>query len=136
MEGLFESLGGNLRSFQISLHLGKKGALAKETRITIETESLLIVHGRSAQRAWCPACAAEVEAIAMEQTGVISNLDPAALEDWLNSEELHRLETPEGSTQICLNSLVARVQKTQNQLTAAAQLRNEQRRRYEDRTAV
>jgi hypothetical protein len=48
----------------------------------------------------------------MEQTGVISNLDQAALEEWLNSEELHRLEIASGSAQICLNSLVARVQKT------------------------
>jgi hypothetical protein len=86
--------------------------LAKETKITLETDSLLIVHGRSGVlRAWCSACAAEVESIAMERTGVISNLDQAALEEWLNSEDLHRLETGDGSTQICLNSLIARVQK-------------------------
>ena len=48
----------------------------------------------------------------MERTGVISNLDQAALEEWLNSRELHRLETTDGSAQICLNSLVALVQKT------------------------
>lgn len=47
----------------------------------------------------------------MERTEVLSNLDQAALEEWLNSEELHRLETADGSTQICLNSLIARVQK-------------------------
>jgi hypothetical protein len=85
--------------------------LARETKITLETDSLLIVHGRSLPRKWCPACAAEVESFAMERTEVLSNLDQAALEEWLNSEELHRLETADGSTQICLNSLIARVQK-------------------------
>jgi hypothetical protein len=86
--------------------------LAKQTKITIETDSLLILHGRSSLRGWCSICAAEVESIAMECTGVISNLDQPALEEWLNSKELHRLETTDGSAQICLNSLVALVQKT------------------------
>ncbi len=87
--------------------------LAKQTRITIDTDSLLILRGRSSQRAWCAACAAEVESIAMEHTAVISNLDQSAIEDWLNSEELHRLESVDGSALICLNSLLARVQKNQ-----------------------
>ena len=36
--------------------------MAKQTKITIETDSLLILRGRSSVRAWCPRCAAEVEA--------------------------------------------------------------------------
>jgi hypothetical protein len=53
-----------------------------------------------------------VEMIAMKDVGVISNLDPHALEEWLHSEELHRLQAPDGSALTCLNSLLARVQKT------------------------
>ena len=86
--------------------------MAKQTKITIETHSLLILHGRSSLRAWCSVCAAEVESIALERTGVISSLDQPAFEEWLNSKELHRLETTDGSAQICLNSLVALVQKS------------------------
>ena len=86
--------------------------MAKQTRITIETESLLILRGRNSRRAWCSRCAAEVEMIALEDMGVISNLERPELEEWLNSGELHRLQTAEGSTLICLNSLLARVQKT------------------------
>jgi hypothetical protein len=86
--------------------------MSKHTRITIETESLLILRGRNSRRAWCPRCAAEAEVIALEEVGVISNLDQSAFEQWLNSPELHRSETPIGSTLICLNSLLARVQKT------------------------
>ncbi|WP_433975564.1 hypothetical protein [Tunturiibacter lichenicola] len=86
--------------------------MSKQTRITIETESLLILRGRTSRHIWCPHCVAEVEVIALEEVGVISNLDQSAFEQWVNSPELHRSETPSGSTLICLNSLLARVQKT------------------------
>ena len=86
--------------------------MTKQTRITIETDSLLILRGRSSLRAWCPRCAAEVEMIALEDMGVISNLERPELEEWLNSGELHRLQATDGSTLTCLNSLLARVQKT------------------------
>lgn len=94
--------------------------MAKRTTITIETDSLLVLRGRSSLRAWCSRCATEVEVIAMEDAGVISNLEqPAlleqsALEEWLNSEELHHLQATDDSALTCLNSLLARVQKTKN----------------------
>jgi hypothetical protein len=87
-------------------------AMAKRTRITIETDSLLILRSRSSRRAWCPRCLAEADMIALDEVGVISNLERPALEEWLNSEELHRSRATDGSTLICLNSLLARVQKT------------------------
>jgi hypothetical protein len=85
--------------------------MAKKTTITIETDSLLIMRGRNLPRAWCPTCAAESEMIALASAGVISNLDRPAIEEWLNSGELHRSQLADGSEQICLNSLLARVQK-------------------------
>lgn len=92
--------------------------MTKQTKITIETESLLILRGRTSRRAWCPLCAAEGEMIALENAGVISNLEPPALEEWLNSGELHRSQAGDGSALICLNSLLARVQNTKTNLTA------------------
>jgi hypothetical protein len=86
--------------------------MAKQTKITIETDSLLILRGRSSLRAWCDRCAAEVEMVALENTGVISNLEQPELEQWLGSGELHRLQAADGTALICLNSLLARVQKT------------------------
>ena len=86
--------------------------MAKQTRITIETDSLLMVRGRSSRRAWCQLCAAEGEMIALENVGVISNLERPVLEEWLNSGELHRSQAADGSEVICLNSLLARVQNT------------------------
>lgn len=86
--------------------------MAKQTKITIETECLLILKGRTTNRAWCTACATEREVIALEDIGVISNLERSALEEWLNSGNLHRLQAADGRTLICLNSLLAQVQKT------------------------
>jgi len=86
--------------------------MAKQTKITIETDSLLILQGRNSRRAWCPSCAAQGEMIALENVGVITNLDRPALEEWLNSGELHRSQAADGSELICLNSLLARVQNT------------------------
>lgn len=86
--------------------------MAKQTKITIETDSLFILRGRNSRRTWCPQCAAEREMIALENLGVISNLDRPALQEWLNSGELHRLEKADGSVLICLNSLLAHVRNT------------------------
>jgi len=86
--------------------------MAKQTKITIETDSLLIQRCRSSSRAWCPRCAVQVEMIALANVGVISNLEPPALEEWLNSGDLHRSRATDGSTLVCLNSLLARVQRT------------------------
>jgi hypothetical protein len=107
-------LSGKLRSFQYSGRLGKQGFMAKQTTITIETDSLLILRSQSSRRAWCSICAAEGDMIALENARVISNLDRPALEEWLNSGELHRLQAADGSALICLNSLVARMQNTKN----------------------
>jgi hypothetical protein len=84
--------------------------MAKHTKITIETDSLLILRGRSSLRVWCPQCAAESETIRLEGAGVISNLSPQEFEEWLESEELHRFQAADGSTLICLNSLLRRAQ--------------------------
>ena len=86
--------------------------MAKQTKITVETDSLLILRGRSSARAWCPQCQADAEIIALDNVGVISNLDRSAVEKWLNSEELHRSQAADGSAVVCLNSLLARVQNT------------------------
>lgn len=86
--------------------------MAKQTKITIENDSLFILRGRNSTRAWCQLCGTDAEMIALENVGVISNLDRQALEEWFNSGELHRSQANDGSTQICVNSLIARVRNT------------------------
>ena len=87
--------------------------MTRQTRITIETDSLLFLRGRNSIRAHCPLCRAESEMVALESLQVVSNLDRPSLEEWINSGDLHRLQRDDGSTLICLNSLLARVRNTQ-----------------------
>lgn len=94
------------------------GVMAKQTRITIETESLLVLRGDSGLRAWCPQCVAETEMIPFEALGVLSNLTPEEVETWLGSEAIHRSRATDGRSFICLNSLLERIRKTR---TAAGQ---------------
>ena len=83
--------------------------MAKQTKITIETESLLVLHGRTSIRAWCSQCRSEVEMVALENTAVVSNLALTAIKEWFASEELHHSQEADGSPLICLNSLLRRV---------------------------
>jgi len=86
-------------------------AMAKKTKITIETDTLLVLRGRSSLHAWCPLCAAEAEMVALETLGVISDLRSSMIEEWLNSQELHCSQAADGSQLICLNSLLGLVRR-------------------------
>ena len=103
--------------------------MAKQTTITVETSSLLILQGGISRRAWCPQCAAEEDMIAVENTGAISNLDQRALERWLTSGELHRTNAPDGSSLICLNSLLVCLQSTNPANCGLPQLPNTEKER-------
>jgi hypothetical protein len=86
--------------------------MSRQTKITIETDSLLVLRGRTPLRAWCQECSGETEMIPLEGVGVISNLRPLEVEAWIESEDLHRSQAPGGGQLICLNSLVKHVQKS------------------------
>jgi hypothetical protein len=86
--------------------------MAKQTKITIETDSLLILRGGTPLRAWCPQCSGEAEMIPLTGVGVISNLSQPEVKEWIESEDLHRSQAPDGGTLICLNSLLRRVPKS------------------------
>lgn len=87
--------------------------MTRSTRITIETDSLLIFRGRTSARSWCAGCAEEVEMVALEITENLSNLLPYELKEWLKSGALHRSQMPGGVELICLNSLLARLRNRQ-----------------------
>jgi hypothetical protein len=90
-----------------------KGTMAKQTKITIETDSLLVMRGTISPRGWCPECAADSELIPFDGIGVISNLTPSEVQAWLECEAIHHSQTPDGTRLICLNSLLKRIQKSQ-----------------------
>ena len=86
--------------------------MTKQTKITIETDSLLLLRGRSSIRAHCPVCGTRSEMIPLDNLQVISNFDHAGVAEWINSGELHHLRGDGGESLICLNSLLARIRRT------------------------
>ena len=86
-------------------------AMAMQTKITVETDSLLVLQGRIPVRAWCPRCGAEREMIPLNDLGVVSNLPAPEVQAWLESEDLHHTTTNDGAPLICLNSMLRRVHK-------------------------
>ena len=86
--------------------------MAKQTKITIETDSLLILRGRTPLRGWCQQCSGDTELIPLDGVGVVSNLPPPEVRTWIESEDLHRSQAPDGGTLICLNSLLKHVQRS------------------------
>jgi hypothetical protein len=83
--------------------------MTRKTRITIETDSLLVLRGRKPLRAWCQECGAEEEMIPLNEVGIVSNLPPPAVRAWMQAEELHQGITADGSPLICLNSMLKRL---------------------------
>lgn len=96
--------------------------MAKHTRITIETDSLLVLRGRRLLRAWCPVCSAEVEMIPLDGVGVVSNLTPPEVLAWMESEELHRTLAADGAALICLNSMLKRMHRAKSASRAIEQV--------------
>lgn len=70
---------------------------------------MVVLKGGGLDLRWCVQCASEQEMIAIENAGVVTNLDQAAVEEWLNSSQLHVSEGKGSSPLVCLRSLLASV---------------------------
>jgi hypothetical protein len=57
--------------------------VAKTTRITIETEGLLVVHSGKTFVTWCPACCAEAEAMTLKGESLGEDISSTLISDWL-----------------------------------------------------
>jgi len=80
--------------------------VVKTTRITIETQNLLVVRRGKAIVTWCPACCADVEVMMLEGDCLGEDIPSSYLRDWLRTGKLHLWRPAEGSAQICLPSLL------------------------------
>ena len=80
--------------------------VVKTTRITIETESLLVIRSCKTIVTWCPACCAEVEAMTVEGDSLGEEIPSALLREWLAAGKLHFWGPDGGPVQMCLPSLL------------------------------
>jgi hypothetical protein len=80
--------------------------VVKTTRITIETESLLVVHRGKAIVARCPVCCADVETMTLEGDIGEDIIPSALLREWIADGKLHFWSPHSGPIRICLTSLL------------------------------
>jgi hypothetical protein len=80
--------------------------VVKTTRITIETESLLIVHRGRTIVTWCPACCAQTEVMTLECDRLGDGIPSGLFTEWLAAGKLHSWSPDGGPIQICMNSLL------------------------------
>jgi hypothetical protein len=73
----------------------------RTTKITIETEGLLVIRQAKTVLTWCPGCQAEVDVVLLGE-------DAAQLLSGLPMGTLHIWRPPEGPVLICLRSLAQR----------------------------
>lgn len=78
----------------------------KTTRITIETESLMVVRRGRTVVTWCPACCAQSEVMTLERDSLGDGIPSALFSDWLAAGRLHSWRSDSGPTQICMKSLL------------------------------
>ena len=84
----------------------------KRTRITIETDQVLIIRRRGCTRHWCRECGQEVDMVSLSQAAALAGVAQPLPLDWPRAKKWHVTEAGAGSTLICLDSLlnVARLQ--------------------------
>jgi hypothetical protein len=80
--------------------------VVKTTRITIETESLVVVHRGKTIVTWCPVCCAQAEAMTLEGDSLSEDIPSTLLRDLLAAGKLHLWSSDGGPARICLTSLL------------------------------
>jgi hypothetical protein len=82
-------------------------AVKKRTRITIETERVLVISkARSTLHGWCPVCNKVVSLLRPDEaTAFTADLHPSQCP--LEIDKLHFISTADGRVSVCLNSLLS-----------------------------
>jgi hypothetical protein len=70
-------------------------------------ESVRVRRQREVVREWCAACSAVQLMITSEEAADLLRAAPRAIDHWLNTRKIHSVELLEGRIGICLPSLIA-----------------------------
>ncbi len=80
--------------------------LVKTARITVETDTVMIVRQARTAPGLCPVCRAEVDVITLDNASIADLESAAQLQDWVSTGKLHFWQPPNRPAQICLPSLL------------------------------
>jgi hypothetical protein len=78
----------------------------KTTRITVETEHILIIHRAKRVVIWCPLCNREGEFILLDKAAFTEPVIAVQIEKWQAAGRLHLSIQENGLTRVCLDSLL------------------------------
>jgi hypothetical protein len=95
----------------------RRAGAVRATRITVETETLVLVRRAKAVLAWCPDCRAEVDVIALDK--LTEPVTAAQIHEWFGANDLHFWQMAEGSVRICVKSILQSLTSEPNRLDVA-----------------
>ena len=84
----------------------KRATEVRTTRITIETETRVIVRRAQAKLSWCPDCRAEVDVITLDHDTLCESATAVQIHEWQTTGRLHLSQPANGPVQICVTSLL------------------------------
>ena len=77
----------------------------KRTEITVETRLLVLRSAPHHARLSCAICPAPTPLVAPDEAAVLAGVSTRTIYRWVEAEQLHFTETPEGKLLVCPNSL-------------------------------
>lgn len=78
----------------------------RRMEITVETRRLVIRRSTNQAPVWCVECSSPVQLITPEEAAVLAGVNTRTIYRWVETAQLHFLETAEQSPLLCLNSLL------------------------------
>jgi hypothetical protein len=82
--------------------------------ITVETSLLIIRRGANRTPGWCIECSSRVRLITPEEAADLAGANTRTVYRWVETGQLHLIETIEQAPLVCLNSLLKTIQKGGN----------------------
>ena len=80
--------------------------LVKTARITVETDTVMILRQARTAPGWCPVCRGWADVITLDNASIADPGSEAQLQNWFSTGKLHFWQPPNGPAQICLPSLL------------------------------
>jgi len=86
-------------------HCKGTAVVNRTTRITVETDTFLVIRRAKTAVACCPDCCAEVDVITLTPDSIAEPSTSAQVGQWAATGRLHLWHTADGVVQICVTSL-------------------------------
>ena len=80
-------------------------ASRRKIKITIETDSILLVRWRTSKHLWCEKCETFTRVATLEEVGHMTSYDPATLIQLIESGKLHSINAPDRASLVCFLSI-------------------------------